>query len=154
MIWLRFVSGISAISALIRWQQYGDWSHVDVLFPDGRLLGALEGKGVVFHDGGKCAHELYVGVPVPDASAAYAWFLNQEGKGYDYWGCIAGFLFRSDWFNDQGKWFCSEMGCRGLVEGGLRSPLAGKANRVSPPGLLQMLSWVDGVIAQPNRPDF
>ena len=145
MVWLRFVSGISWVSGIIRWQQWGDWSHVDIVFPDGRLLGALEGRGVVFHDGGKVARELYVGVPVPDADAAYAFYQGQAGKGYDYWGCIAGFLVRSDWFNDTSKWFCSELATRGLVEAGLCPPLAGNSNRVSPPMLLQMLSWVDGV---------
>ena len=119
---------------------------MDIVLWNGVLIGALEGMGgVVKHNGTKAKEVLYVTVPVPSPMKAYNWAEVQVDKKYDYSACIWGFITRSDWFDDEDKWFCSELASKMLVVGGLSKPLVGGVNRISPTMLLQMLSWVPGV---------
>jgi uncharacterized protein YycO len=62
----------------------------------------------------------------PGERAAKEWLDKQVGKGYDFTGLVAVPLLR-DW-QDENKWFCSELIARALIEAGvlhLRYPVSG-----------------------------
>lgn len=148
-IQLKFSAGIGWVSEAIRWRTWGPWSHVDICLDDGQLVGALEGRGgVVLHDGTKAKRVMRVTVPVPEGGRGLNFAVGQVGKGYDYAACIGGFMFRADWMDNHDKWFCSELAAATLIHSGLREPLVGSTNRISPSGLVQMLSWVPGIVVQ------
>lgn len=101
-------------SRLIRWGTWSDFSHVDLVVPDGRLYGAVK-SGVDYHvlpDGTVRVERLRLDVPADELLDV---LLTQRGKPYDY-GAIMAWPFRVDW-RDPEKWFCSELiawGCEQL----------------------------------------
>lgn len=50
-----------------------------------------------------------IDVPVQEVEAARAWLQAQVGKGYD-WSALFGIFFRTGLWEDDDKWFCSELG--------------------------------------------
>lgn len=114
---VQFVRGKAFSSKLIG---YGGrkFSHVDIMLPDGRLLGARsdvvgeaprEGVYIRPQDYEKWELRMLVEVPcTPEQQAAfYNAALSQLGKEYDKWA-ILGFIFGRNWREDD-KWICSEL---------------------------------------------
>ena len=111
MIVLQFSREATLGSAIIRWNTRSPWSHVDIVQPDGRLLGARLEGGVQSRPAGYAhftATEHY-GIPLTDASTElfHALARQQIGKAYD-WSAILGLAFYRNW-HDPGRWFCSEL---------------------------------------------
>jgi uncharacterized protein YycO len=106
---LQFSSSNSVGSRLIRWRDWSDYSHVDLVLPDGKLLGALPDGGVQIRDPYPTRSKLILSIEVsPDKYHSILFrALSQVGKPYDYVG-ILGFVFNRDW-EDDSKWFCSEL---------------------------------------------
>lgn len=114
--------GKSLVSRLIAWQTRGEFSHVAVQFPDGRIFEAFEGSALKgFRDGGVRYRE-----SDPDWSACQAfeiqdstslqWELMQgyaedileQSSGYDYWGVLR-FISRRRLPRTNTRYFCSEV---------------------------------------------
>jgi uncharacterized protein YycO len=133
MIEIRFVDGTGPVSEFIKFWTWGDWSHVDVKTLEG-WLGARANGGVQIRPWNYTPvikEEIrYIELPLELEQSLMAWFYNQIGKPYDFMA-IAGMPFRSDWNNDK-RWFCSELIAAGFEY--INTPLlnAQQLNRVTP----------------------
>lgn len=92
----------------IRQFTWSDWSHVDIVMPDGYLLGARQDGGVKKRQPGygkfsKVQHMIAKGAP----ESVYEYALSQWGKPYD-WTSILNFGMHRDW-RENDSWFCSEL---------------------------------------------
>lgn len=145
MIKLQFVGATDLGSGAIKWFTQGEVSHVDIVLPDGSLLGSrsdtIDGipPGVQIRPTGYAVWEKVVGVSLscpPDMETDFYRFATAEiGKPYDELG-ILGFVFGRNWRDDK-AWFCSEYGGAMLEKCGyFPTPLATPANKLSPSGLL------------------
>lgn len=147
-ITLQFCSFDSTMGALIEWFTQGLVGHVDVVMPDGQLLGAqheagLGGKpsGVQIRPGNYgdtsgMRHRLRATFAVTDdqAAAFYAFLQEQVGKPYDV-TAIEAFAAGRDWRNTD-AWFCSELATAALEVAGVIRTLIAPANKVTPEGLM------------------
>jgi hypothetical protein len=143
----QLVRADSPGSNLIGYFGGGDFSHVDIVWPDGRLLGARSDhirrmanrtrcnlpRGVQFRPDGyeRWSRVVRVRVPctVPEKARAMAWALKQEGKPYDVLAILA-FAIGRDW-RTEGEWFCSEFATRYIeIAQGFELPLM--PNKVTP----------------------
>lgn len=115
---LIFFRGKGIMSALIRWQTRGKFSHVGILFEDGVFFESWTGSAKhLWRNGGVTSQMNYqipkdaavATVEVPDdAYAAMQRFaLQQRQKRYDYRSVIR-FLTRAKPEQDN-KFFCSEL---------------------------------------------
>lgn len=107
---LLLFHGRGIISALIRWQTRGAYSHAALLMRDGRIVESWQGVGVRVK-----TLDDWTGVQAFDIPSmtdtqwdeAIAFAVSQTGRGYDYWA-IARFVSRRR-MPDNNRWFCSEL---------------------------------------------
>lgn len=59
----------------------------------------------------------YIPCTTSELAAAYIFLSQQEGKGYDYMGLL-GFLWRSNSWQNDSKWFCSELAAATMERAG------------------------------------
>ncbi len=138
MITLQFSSTNALASRAIRFFTWSWASHVDFVLPNGKLYGALgaeRGGGVKIHDLQKPKHytriERYE-IDAPDSVIDFA--LSQEGKPYD-WAGVLGFVTRNRHWEEEDKWFCSELAAWSFQKAGV--PLLNETSfRVTPRDLL------------------
>lgn len=106
-------------------QWWGPWSHCGIVTPEGTVIHAVWGRGVVETPWNEYVrvssrHEL-VDVHVPSPDLALTWLRLQLGKGYDY-GAVFRFIsgkFR--WIKaSPGRFHCAELVETAIFEGGLR----------------------------------
>jgi len=119
-------------SWLIRWATWSEWSHVDVIMPDGSYVGARGSGGVVRHQESQDAsvkQVLLVYVTQSVYDRFYSNIESQIGKPYD-WEAILGHVFRKKW-DDADAWFCSELVAWAFSEAGMPLIRAAK-NKVTP----------------------
>ena len=112
----QFVLGYGLISSLISYRG-GRYSHVDLVLPDGRLLGARSDKigfippGVQIrppvYDHWKICDRFSLDCTKQQADTFYDFGIDQIGKPYDKIG-ILGFIADRDW-REEDAWFCSEL---------------------------------------------
>lgn len=156
MIKIRFVRCSDLISEGIAiGERDGDQpTHVEVVMPDGGLLGAHASGGVAVrpagYDAAVLVHELVVpislgldmtyaqGLLVAHEDKFYAFLNAQTGKPYDFTG-VVGLAIGRDWREDD-SWFCSELVARALEVCGFFEKLSSGTNHVSPRDVLLMLS--------------
>jgi hypothetical protein len=145
MINLRFVTCSDAVSAGIRFGEYGFWaSHVEAVMPDGSLLGAHYDGGVQSrlkgYDAATIQREEIVSLPCADAvEQKFLDFLcGQIGKPYDL-EAIVGLVAQRDWRSPD-SWFCSELQAAALEESGYMLPLAADVAKITPRDLLLIVS--------------
>lgn len=115
MIVLQFSAAPTLGSWAIRWYTRSDYSHVDFVLPDGRLLGALFGQGVCIHEPRTDyirADRFTVDAPVAVLNAA----LSHVGAGYDY-AAFLGFVSKEDWHR-RSRFICSEFVEHSFAEAG------------------------------------
>lgn len=99
-------------SRVIRYFTNSDYSHVDLVMPNGNLLGAHLHGGVKERppDYENFKRTLRLGCMVPDIDAAYAYARAQVGKPYNWKAIIDMFLHRHRKFTaDQKSFFCDEL---------------------------------------------
>lgn len=93
---------------LVRFWERGKYSHCEIVFSDGWSASSS------FMDGGVRFKRIefdpsrwdFIDLPDSLETAARKWFVEHEGKAYDYWGNIR-FMF--GWLPDsKDKYFCSE----------------------------------------------
>ena len=152
---LSFVTEATLGSAMIRWFTHSDFSHVDIITPDGYRLGARSDHPVWVpedpnyqptmrepHTGVQkramdyakftLDRRLIIPCSATQADHAYGWLYEQLGKPYDKRGLFASFLFDRPvpWW-DEKEWWCSELAAVFVHNAGFtacRTP----ASRVSP----------------------
>jgi len=76
-------------------------------------------------------------VTVPDIDAARAFAEAQAGKPYDFAGALALPLLKSDDWNDDSRWWCSELVFAMLMAGGVTLLDPDEMHRVTPNDLFQ-----------------
>lgn len=148
---LQFARQHTLSSSLIQWFSGvpDSFSHVDIVTPDYRFLGARAEVESGFPAGVQIRKEGYVhfertlmvNLPCTDAVAEsfYRWAYKQIGKPYDKLAIFA-FAAERNW-RDPNAWFCDEMVAAGLeVAGYFDHPLAFAVNKLTPDGLLLALS--------------
>lgn len=131
VITLQFSTQDKLFARLIDWWTWGDYSHVDLVLPDGRWLGA-RGDGVKVREPYPVARRLRVTVEAP--AAVLQLVLSQVGKPYDFLA-ILGFICHRDW-QEEDSWVCSELIAWAFARGGQRLINANNLNRISPRDLL------------------
>ncbi len=108
---LQFITEPDWVSHAIRWFTWSEFSHVDIVLPSGRLLGAHLRGGVAIRDPDYAVFSRVERRVVRDVPpVAVDWACRQIGKPYDV-GAIVGLLTRQDW-RQQDSWFCSELVAR------------------------------------------
>jgi uncharacterized protein YycO len=120
-------------SWLIRLVTWSRWSHAAVQIDDETIIDAT------FKHGGVHARPLsalagyrqeVVEYTLPDEDKAQDWLRRQIGKPYD-WSALLGIFLHRNWQEDD-KWFCSELTECALAAGGLQRWLGESINRVTP----------------------
>ena len=132
-------------SALIAWRG-GRFSHVDVIMPDGRLLGARSDVIGGMPEGVQIRPEKYADWAevlrvfkdvTADQEAMFYTFLNRQlGKPYDKIGIvdfIFGMAHDRNW-RDETAWFCSELVIAALDYAGIIMELTLDAFKIDPGG--------------------
>jgi hypothetical protein len=121
-------------SGLIRYLSDSDFSHVDLMIPQGialqhgrpiptryGLLGARFNGGVQLRAPNYATFTRIAlkGCIVPDIHAAYSFAFAQLGKPYDKGAILDFFLHRTRQFTpDEPSWFCDELAYTAYAQGG------------------------------------
>ena len=126
---LRFSTTNSLISRLIRWRDWSDYSHVDFIMPDGRLLGALS-DGVKLREVDSDKYLiLEVEVTEEQYDKIHLTAIKQLNKSYDFLG-VFGFAFNRYW-QETDKWFCFELVAYCFKEAGVNLLRYNNLSRIS-----------------------
>lgn len=164
---LQFSSSTAWVSGLIRVMCHSAFSHIDLIMPDGNLLGAsdqgpkspfIEGnpQGVAIRPPNYQQFNIRriarLNVSLEEAEKIYDLARGQLGKGFDSDG-LKEFLsddpFDRDWRMDD-HWFCAELLAWILEQSNFFPyPLIVPKNRITPSDLLQLI-WPYMM----NRPSF
>lgn len=154
MIRLQFVMGPGISSSLIAWFSAGNFSHVDVVMSDGKLLGARSDEiggappGVQIRDPFYEHWAKRVVMSIPSRAEQEFQFRNfllqQIGKPYDK-TAILGFATGRDW-RAEDSWFCSELAAAALEEGGIFHDLYSPVNKITPAALALAFSAAGAVV--------
>lgn len=135
MITLQFSTTKHISSKAIQFFTWSWASHVDFVLPNGKLFGALatqDGGGVRLHDAENYTRIERFQVDAPESIIDIA--MTQEGKPYD-WAGIFGLVLRERNWEDDDKWFCSELVAWSFKQGGF--PLLNETTcRITPRDLL------------------
>jgi uncharacterized protein YycO len=139
---LAFYRGKSIVSKLIRWKTRGVYSHVAVMFDNGKILEAWQGTDSVRwidslangHRAGTLIDIYTVDAPI-DEERAFRFAESQIGKEYGY-RTIAKFLTNTSG-DDPDEWICSEIALAVAAAGGVPLLARVEAYKVSP----VTLSW-------------
>lgn len=125
--------GKGIISALIRWQTRGQFSHAALLMRDGRIVESWQGVGVRVHTlnnwEGVTKFDV-VGMTDEQFDVAINFALSKLGKSYDYWAIVR-FISRKRMPNND-RWFCSELTVAALEHAGIKLLERIEAYEVSP----------------------
>lgn len=127
-------------SAGIRIVTWSAYSHVDVIMDDGKLIGAIAGKGVIessYEERIKAASKAVImDLPVKEINEAMAFLRRQLGKPYD-WSGVLGIGLHRDWQEDD-KWSCAELAAAAAAEAGQRPFDVEFHHRITPQSLLML----------------
>lgn len=136
MIKLRFITQHSPISWGIRMFTWSDFSHVELVLPEG-YLGADE-DGVKIRPFNYCKPSRCVigtvGCSADVSQKVIEFAKSQIGKPYDYTSII-GFIMHRDW-RERDSWFCSELVAASFEEGDYPLLDTEHMNRITPQDLL------------------
>lgn len=132
---LKFSSTGFISAKLIEWYTWSEYSHVDLVLPDGNLLGSRFIGGVKIRKPRKFKRELSVVIHNIDEQNIIELLQSQIGKPYDHFGII-GIPLRSRRWQDEDSWFCSELIAWAFDKNG--TPLVNSNSyRVTPRDLLE-----------------
>ncbi len=148
MIRLQFVLGKGVSSKTIAWFSAGHFSHVDIVLPDNRLLGARSDAPGGTRSGVQIRPPFYekwdervvmsMETSLAQERSFYDFLMPQVGKPYDstaIWGFVAG----RDWRSDD-AWYCSELGTAAIEVAAICPLLYTPRNKVTPAGLATVMS--------------
>jgi len=147
----QFVLGRAFSSRCIAWFGGGGLSHVDIVMPDGQLLGARSDRLMHIQPGVQIRPPFYDGdngwskrivmaktVTPKHLAKCYELARSQLYKAYDH-TAIWGFATGRDW-RDTDKWFCSELLMWMLETADVVHPLIIPANKIFPGEALALCS--------------
>lgn len=141
----QFSTGDSTISKAIRWKTDSEISHVDVVTPEGRLLGAHINDGVLVRELDYMAFDLRIRVTVPVGDEQFEKFwasVNSKiGEKYDKAG-IAGIAL-GDNLAGPGTVFCSELQAQGIKDAGIIW-IAKDSSKIDPETLRLLVTAIPG----------
>jgi hypothetical protein len=150
----RFIAEKAFTSRAIAWFGGGDWSHVDLIMPDGSFAGARSdvlkeipaGYRVRPYDYIAPAREIQLSheVTQAQADACYAASKAKEGAPYDELA-IWGFIWGRNWMEPD-SWICSEAQVDNGMKAALWGPLYLSANRITPNDFTLILTAVGATI--------
>lgn len=145
---MQFSRNDSLVSRAIQWFGHGNFSHVDTVLPDGRLLGARSSTMGGFKPGVRIRSADYqkdyalkrVTIPCSsyEAGRYYDFVRAQIGSPYDKLAIIA-FVMGRTW-DSPDSWFCSELNTAALQYSGYLPDLSVPPSRIDPDSLLLILS--------------
>ena len=127
-------------SYAIRCKTNSKWSHCAFILPDGNIIESSATRGGVVIDTldnfkHRAKEWAIADYYCENPQLAYAYFLSQKGKKYDFTGLV-GYAIKNRDFQEDDAWFCSEIGETSFVKGG--SPhFKCKRSNVSPKDLWQ-----------------
>ena len=151
----QFVGGKGLASRLIEIKGAGPYSHVDIVCPDARLLGARDNEvggqpqGVWIRPQGyeewDALARIHIDVSQEQYNQAWDFWNAQIGKPYDE-TAILGFVIGRNW-QETDSWFCSELWMQGLIHANVFvHPLAVAANKIDPSTAFAISSTLGDVI--------
>ena len=133
-----FCKSNTVVGFLLRLATFSKWSHValeynDQVIESTMLGGVSQSEYAEFIERQDETSE----IDVSDVNKIATWVFikSQIGKGYD-WKAIVSFPFRRSW-QDNDRWFCSEVVAAALIRGGKHIKLS--SNRVTPRDLWVLL---------------
>lgn len=148
-MYLLFTKNSGIFPAGIRLATWSPWNHVDLVWDDHVLIGAVSShaptgswsggvqKATLQHRLAQTSildSALYR-IDLPHENSARLFAESQVGKPYDWTG-ITGFVFGRDWQKPD-KWFCSELAAATVLAGML--PLVTlRTGRVTPGALVSI----------------
>ena len=134
MVTLQFSTTNHPLSRIVCWATWSPFSHVDLLLPDGRVLGSEWDTGVTIRnqrrDYTRIAR-LTADIPF---DAYYDALMTQIGKPYD-WSGVIGIMAHKEW-QKKNSWFCSELQAWAAEQCGVRLLRRTDVSRVTPRDLL------------------
>lgn len=159
MIQLQFSRSTETVSYLIARACRSRFSHVDVVMPDGNLLGASDSPHAPFIEGNPSGVAIrppnyqpfairrlaQLLAPEPVEKRFYEVLRSQLGEPFDNKAMHAifdeDFTTDRDW-RDASSWFCSELKAWSLEQAGFFPwPLVVSKVRITPPDLLLMANF-------------
>jgi uncharacterized protein YycO len=112
IVTIQLVTEDSFASKLIRYFTNSEFSHVDLVMPDGGLLGARLDGGVQIRPDNYAKFtklaRFNIDLPADTAAKLFIFATAQVGKKYDSSGIINFFTQNRNWREDD-SWFCSEL---------------------------------------------
>lgn len=151
MIILQFVGGADWSSRLVRQFVSRHLCHVDVVMPDGGLLGARGDTVGGVAPGVRIRPANYLDLAKTDQRIRFAlsyaatqevaffdFLQKQVGKPYDY-EAILGFAFNRDW-REPDSWICAELVTVALEKAKIIKPVYLASNRITPSACALMMS--------------
>lgn len=133
MIRLRFSRGTGPAGALVRAATWSWCAHVGFALDGGWVLDATPAAGVALRQAVDDASTRYFAVPEP-SQRVLTLALSQEGRPYDWRGALGIGLHR-DW-QDEGRWFCSELVAWAFAAAGNPLLRTDHLDRITPRDLL------------------
>lgn len=130
---IALFKGNGLISAAIRWQTRGPYSHAAVLTREGTFVEAWQGAGVrekQLHNFSNIDLYDVPGMVDSQWDGVISFMRSQIGKGYDYWAIIRFISRRNMPAND--NWFCSELVFEAMTRNNVHLFLRIVASAVSP----------------------
>jgi hypothetical protein len=144
-ITFQFVRGDALISHLIEWKGDSEISHVNVVTPDGQLLGALMQDGVKIRpaDYAKFALQIRVTIPVTNEQYEKFWAsVNAKvGCAYDKAGILG--IALGDNIAGPGTVFCSELQAKAIQDAQIIW-IAKDASKIDPETLRLLVTAIPG----------
>lgn len=144
-ITFQFVRGESLVSHLIEWKGDSEISHVNVVTPEGKLLGALIADGVKVRDLNYAKLELQILVIVPVTDAQYEEFWasvnSRLGEQYDKAGIVG--IATGENISGPGTMFCSELQAKAIQDAQIIW-IAKDASKIDPETLRLLVTAIPG----------
>lgn len=144
-ITFQFVRGESLVSHLIEWKGDSEISHVNVVTPEGKLLGALMADGVKVRDFNyaKFALQILVIVPVTDTQYEKFWasVSSRLGEQYDKAGIVG--IATGENISGPGTMFCSELQAKAIQDAQIIW-IAKDASKIDPETLRLLVTAIPG----------
>lgn len=144
-ITFQFVQGSSFVSHLIEWKGDAEDSHVNVVTPEGKLLGSLMDGGVQVRPADYAKFALQIRVTIPVTGEQYDKFwrsvYSRVGEKYDKAGIIGIALGIN--LASPGKVFCSELQAKAIQDAGIIW-IAKDASKIDPETLRLLVTAVPG----------
>lgn len=131
---MYIINNSSIFSSIVKLFTFSRWSHVVISFDENTYIDSIFIDGVrlynkkFFLDNYKKYQEISVLLSEYETAREFA--LNQVSKKYD-WKAIIGYIFYRRKWQDESKWFCSELAATILERGG-RKIFRADLSRITP----------------------